>query len=111
MNILKDKLRQNREQLTVLLFAAAVSLIFLSFFSKNSFFYPLNNGADINMFYTMGKGIANGLVCYRDIFDQKGPIWYFLYTIAYFLDRNGYWGIFLIEIILLLFSFILPTKP
>lgn len=99
MNILKDKLRQNREQLTVLLFAAAVSLIFLSFFSKNSFFYPLNNGADINMFYTMGKGIANGLVCYRDIFDQKGPIWYFLYTIAYLLDRNGYWGIFLIEII------------
>lgn len=99
MNILKDKLRQNREQLTVMLFAAAVSLIFLSFFSKNSFFYPLNNGADINMFYTMGKGIANGLVCYRDIFDQKGPIWYFLYTIAYLLDSNGYWGIFLIEII------------
>lgn len=99
MNILKDKIRQNREQITVMLFAAAVSLIFLSFFSKNSFFYPLNNGADINMFYTMGKGIANGLVCYRDIFDQKGPIWYFLYTIAYLLDPNGYWGIFLIEII------------
>ncbi len=96
---MKDKIRANREQLTAILYSAAVSLIFLSFFSKNSFFYPLNNGADINMFYTMGKGIANGLVCYRDIFDQKGPVWYFLYAIAYLLDRNGYWGIFLIEII------------
>lgn len=105
MNILKDKIRENREQLTAFLFSAAVSIIFLSFFSKNSFFYPLNNGADINMFYTMGKGIANGLVCYRDIFDQKGPIWYFLYAIAYLLDRNGYYGIFLIEVIA--FSFFL----
>lgn len=93
---MEKKFRQKKE-IAVTAYCFAVSLLFLLFFSKNSFFYPLNNGADINMFYTMGKAIAEGLVCYRDVFDQKGPIWYFLYAVAYLLDKNGYFGIFIIE--------------
>lgn len=81
------------------LYMAAVSFVFMLLFSKNSFLYPINNGPDINMFYTMGKGIANGLVCYRDIFDQKGPFWYFVYSLAYLIDKDGFLGVFLIEII------------
>lgn len=41
--------------------------------SRSSFLYPYNDWNDANSYFTMGKGMMNGLVIYRDLYDQKGP--------------------------------------
>ena len=57
----------------------------------------MNNWDDVNSYFTMGKGMMNGLVPYRDLFDQKGILLYFLYGLAYLLSHTTHIGVFLLE--------------
>ncbi len=75
------------------------SIIFLSICSKSSFLYPLNNWDDANSFFTMGKGMANGLIIYKDLFEQKGPLLYLIHAIAYIISNKTFIGIFIFEVI------------
>ena len=59
-------------------FALLVSFAVLTVCSKNSFLYPMNDWVDVNCFFTVGRGITHGLVPYRDLYDQKGPLLYFV---------------------------------
>ena len=43
--------------------------------------------------------MMNGGVIYRDLFDQKGPLLYFIYGIAYLISHTTFKGVFLLEII------------
>ncbi|WP_029231142.1 hypothetical protein [Butyrivibrio sp. VCB2006] len=72
----------------------------LAFASRSSFLYPLNNWDDANSYFSVGKGIFNGKMPYRDIFDQKGMYLYFLYGIAYLISHTTFAGVFLLEVIL-----------
>ena len=47
----------------------------------------------------MGKGMMNGLVIYRDLFDQKGPYLYLLYGLAYLISNKTFLGVYLFEIL------------
>ena len=42
--------------------------------------------------------MMNGLVIYRDLYDQKGPYLYLLYGIAYLISHKTFFGVFLFEI-------------
>ena len=75
-----------------------VTTTFVTICSKCSPIYPLNNWDDANCFFTVGKSIANGSVLYRDIFEQKGPLLYFVYVIAYWISANTFLGAYFIEI-------------
>ncbi|MBO6240150.1 MAG: hypothetical protein J6O61_04825 [Butyrivibrio sp.] len=75
------------------------SFLVLTFTTRSSFLFPYNNWDDVNSYFTMGKGMMNGLVIYRDLYDQKGPFLYFLYGIGYLLSHNSFLGIFFFEII------------
>lgn len=87
----------------VIIYSIFLSLLFLWIGTKSSPLYPMNDWVDANAFFTMGKGLMNGLVPYRDLFEQKGPILYFVYGIGYLLSNKTFLGIFLLEI----FSFTL----
>ena len=65
------------------IFFAVSALILLMLASRSSFLYTFNNWDDANSYFSVGKGIFNGKMPYRDIFDQKGMYLYFLYGIAY----------------------------
>jgi len=41
----------------------------------------------------------HGAVPYRDLFDHKGPLLYFLYGIGYLMDSTGFLGIFFLQVI------------
>lgn len=56
-----------------------VSFIFFLLFGFNSPLYKFNSDPDYNLFMTMGNGLINGKVPYRDLFDHRGPIVYFIY--------------------------------
>lgn len=76
-----------------------ISLIFLTIGSKNSPLYLINDWYDAQAFMTMGKGILNGLIPYKDLFEQKGPILYFIYALANLVSTKSFIGVFIIEVI------------
>ena len=83
----------------VYLFCLLSALIPLAVCSKSSPLYPLNDWPDVNIFYTIGKGMVYGKVPYVDLLDHKGPYVYALAAVAYLLDHNNLYGFFLFEVI------------
>lgn len=75
-----------------------ISFIFITIGSKNSPLYLINDWYDAEAFMTMGKGLLNGLVPYKDLFEQKGPILYFIYALANIISTKTFFGVYLIEI-------------
>lgn len=55
-----------------------ISTIFFFIFGLNSPIYTFNSENDYNWFITMGHGLVKGKLPYRDLFEQKGPITYFV---------------------------------
>ena len=88
-----------KEKMQCIGFALFVSFCFLTICSRSSFIYPFNNWDDSNSYFTMGKILMNGGILYRDAFDQKGPLLYFIYGLGYLLSHTSFLGIFLLEIL------------
>lgn len=86
-----------RKNLTLPLFCMAAAAAFLAICSKSSPLYPMNDWVDVNCFFTMGKGILNGIVPYRDLYEQKGPILYFYYAVAALISDTSYIGPYLLD--------------
>ena len=83
----------------LLIYSFLVAFGFLAVCSKSSFLYPMNDWVDVNCFFTMGRSIWDGLVPYRDLYEQKGPVLYFLYAFAALISSDGFFGVFLLEVI------------
>ncbi len=73
------------------------SFIVMLFCTRSSPLYVFNGWVDPNAYFTVGKGLVNGLVPYRDLFDHKGPLTYLLFGLGYLADHDGFWGIYVIQ--------------
>jgi hypothetical protein len=93
---LTDKSKLTRFELIFLILAASVTITFVS---TSSPLYPFNPWDDVNVFFTLGRGIKHGLVPYKDIFDHKGPLLYFIYFLAVLISEKSFVGVWLIECI------------
>ena len=82
-----------------IVFAFLVSTLLLLICTKSSPLYPMNDWTDVNCIYTMGKAINNGMVIYRDVFDHKGPVLYFLFAIADIISSDSALGLWIFEVI------------
>lgn len=67
--------------------------------SMSSFLYKMNDWLDVNCYYTVGRGMFRGLVPYKDLYEQKGPLLYFLYGFADLVFPSSYLGGWLLELI------------
>ena len=76
-----------------------VSILTLLICSKNSPLCPYNDWVDGNAFFTMGKGMFNGKVPYKDLFEQKGLLLYLIYGIGYLISHDTFLGVYLLEVI------------
>lgn len=83
----------------VLIFCLIISFIGITICSECSFLYPINYWVDANSFFTVGKSMLHGLVPYLDLFEQKGPILYYIYMIGTFISEKSFIGIYFLEII------------
>jgi len=83
----------------LLLVSMLSALAFLSVCSKSSFLYPMNDWVDVQCFFTMGRSIWDGLVPYRDLYEQKGPVLYFAYALAALISSHSFIGVFLLEVV------------
>ena len=75
------------------------AVIVITLCSKCSPLYPLNDWDDPNCFLTVGRSVCHGNVLYRDIFEQKGPILYFLHSLACLISERSFIGIYFAELI------------
>lgn len=91
---LKDKSKLTRLELITLIAAATVTITLVSTCSP---LYPFNPWDDANCFFTLGRGIKHGLVPYRDLYEQKGPLLYFIYTLVAFISEKSFIGAWIIE--------------
>lgn len=81
------------------LWCVVIAAVVLFLCSKSSPLFVFNDWMDANIFFTMGKSMFNGKVLYRDVFDHKGPVLYFLYGLGWLLDPAGFHGVFVLEIL------------
>ncbi len=83
----------------VVIYSLLLSFLFLLLATKSSPLYVFNDWGDANAFFTMGKGLMNGMVPYRDLFEQKGPILYLIYGIGYLFSHQTFLGIYILEVL------------
>ena len=88
----------------ILLFCFLISLVVLFFTSKSSPFYPFNDWVDANAFLTVGKSMAKGIIPYKELFEQKGPVLYFIFMLASLISNTSFIGVFFFEIIFMTFT-------
>lgn len=83
----------------IICFCLLISIIVLLFTSCNSPLYPYNFAPDVNIYFTIGRGWLNGLIPYKDLFDQKGPLVYFIFMIAAIISQTSFIGIYILEVL------------
>ena len=67
------------------------------FCTKSSPLFAFNDWFDANIYFTMGKGLMNGRILYVDLIDNKGPLLYLIYGIAWMFDNTGFFGVYIIQ--------------
>lgn len=96
------------EKLPELFFLISAILVLL-LCSSCSPLYGFNPWVDSNCFFTVGKSVWSGKVIYRDLYEQKGPLLYFIHSVSYLLSKDTFLGVWFFEVaaafILLHFSY------
>ena len=92
--MIKKEIVENKKTF-IILFVYTILLLF--FCSKMSPLYPFNEWSDINLYFNIGKSIANGKILYVDAFDHKGPLIFFIYGIGYLISKTSFLGMYIIE--------------
>ena len=90
---------RKRWDMAELMGAFAAALVILGICSKSSPLYPFNDWGDANCFVTVGKSMLHGLVPYRDLYEQKGPLLYMLHAAAALASERSFIGVFLLELL------------
>lgn len=93
----------NKNKITKILLWLAIAAVIITIFSESSPLYKLNPWSDANIYLTIGRDLLNGGKLYTDLFDHKGPILYFIYTIASCISSTSFFGVYLLEIICMYF--------
>lgn len=100
------KKKKGLEYLSIFILA----FIIITIASKNSFLYRFNDWWDANAFMSVGKSMLEGLVPYRDLFEQKGPVLYLIYAISSLISRTTFIGVYFLEIISLMITLLFANK-
>lgn len=83
-----------------ILFSFITGLITVLVFSACSPLYAFNPWDDSNCFFTVGRAIINGRVPYRDIYEQKGPLLYFIHALAALVSSRSFLGVYFIQTVI-----------
>lgn len=72
------------------------ALLFCYYGSCLSSLYSIPMSYDPIIYGIVGNGWMEGLMPYRDLFDQKGPLIFLIYGISFLLFKS-FWLVFLLE--------------
>lgn len=88
------------KHITLILVSVFAGMLFCCAYTSPLF--PYYNNSDSAIFMLIGKGMAEGKLCYVDLFDHKGPILFFIQALGWKI--GGRTGIWLLECIAMLVS-------
>lgn len=91
----------------IFLFVIAIVFVLLFSFSTSPLF--LFQGCDSCIFKIVGQGVAEGKVLYKDIFDHKGSLLFFIQALGSLFSKKG-WGILSLQVINLFVTLLLSVK-
>ncbi len=95
--LLKKESRSGAVNETV--FIGMSSAVLITLVSKCSPFYAFNDWVDPHTMFTVGKSILHGMVPYRDVFEQKGPLLLLLHSLGALVSYKSLLGIWILEIV------------
>ena len=99
-----------KSNLLLYIFFIFISIIFVFLASlSTSPLYPFYYGGDSAQFQTIGRGWADGLIPYIDLFDHKGPLIFFIDMLGYSLTDSSN-GIFIIQVLCMFVTIIALFK-
>ena len=90
---------QRNERRAALLLALLCSVLALSIATTSSPLYAANFWTDSNLYFTIGRGMTEGLMPYRDLFDHKGPLIFMIYALGALVSDTSFLGVFLLEVL------------
>lgn len=90
----------------VLLGGVTLAILFVGVLSSTSFIYDQWYPVDSTIYQIIGKGWLEGKIPYVDLWDQKGPLLYFINAFGYWLTGDKL-GLFIIEICIYAYFFYL----
>lgn len=91
-------------------FVLLVAVIGITLCSRTSPLYSFNDSFDSHIYFTIGRGMTEGKVLYRDLLDQKGPYIYFIHAIAALVDSKYFTGVYLIQIVFFFATLMIAVK-
>ena len=80
-------------------FIGICAAVMMTLASKCSPFYAFNDWVDPHTMFTVGKSILHGMLPYRDVYEQKGPLLLLLHSLGALISFDSLLGMWLIEII------------
>ncbi|MCT6823084.1 MAG: hypothetical protein M3005_04325 [Apilactobacillus sp.] len=83
------------------IFMLVISFVCMFFLTTASPFYEFNRSLDANTMYTVGKGLLHGLMPYKDLFDNRGPLIYLIHSVNAVFSYRSFTFIYIIESLLL----------
>ena len=87
---------KDRRAALVLSLLSALAVLLIA--STGSPLYATNFWTDTNIYFTIGRGMRQGLMPYTDLFDHKGPLLYVLYALGALVSDTSFFGVFLLEV-------------
>ena len=91
---------RRRTDLCIFGYALLIALAVLLFATRSSPAYPINDWCDANIYLSIGKGMSEGQVVYRDLYDHKGPLLYFMHMLCAFISFEDFFGVYVMEALL-----------
>ena len=88
---------ERNERRAALALSVLCSVLALAIATTSSPLYAANFWTDSNLYFTIGRGMLEGLMPYRDLFDHKGPLIFLLYALGALVSDTSFFGVFLLE--------------
>ena len=88
-----------RERKTNYLLIAVFAMLIVTFSTTCSFLYKYHTWGDSNIFFTIGKAMLSGVMPYRDLFDQKGPVVFMLHALGALISYKSFFGIYILQLV------------
>ena len=93
--------------LKLLLYLIILVYVFISIFPQSpKYRFP---NLDSSAYLYIGEGLLQGKIPYKDIWDNKGPILYFINAVGLSIDL-GDWGVWFVQVLFIIVSCVLLVK-
>ena len=90
---------QKYSNIFIYFYCLLISFSILIICTRSSPLYVFNDWVDANAYFTMGKGMIHGLVPFKNLFEQKGPLLYLIHGLSYLISNTTFFGVFIFEIL------------